>query len=278
MDTHEVLNANLTLTNPRARIITSPIRKVNYSFAVGEFIWYWKGMNDLPFISRYNSRLKNFSDDGKTLNSAYGRRLFGPQGRGVSEGQSQWTTVKQILSTDPESRRAIMHILNQDDASKFSKDVPCTCTLQFFIRSGALHLHAHMRSNDVFWGLPYDVFSFTLMQEAMAAELNVELGHYYHTAGSMHIYQRHFETALKICGEVLSPSDPMPELTVSRSDSRDFWNKNALVSLWRACEAEAYISTKQVVPDLLRPAVGSCEEWMLSRLYDKWGPADEVTE
>jgi thymidylate synthase len=55
-----------------------------------------------------------------------------------------------------------------------------------------------MRSNDAIWGLPYDVFLFTFLQEMMAIELKVELGSYYHFAGSLHLYERHLGLANRI--------------------------------------------------------------------------------
>jgi thymidylate synthase len=45
-----------------------------------------------------------------------------------------------------------------------------------------------MRSNDVFLGLPHDIFSFTMMQEIAACELNVKMGSYHHSVASLHLY------------------------------------------------------------------------------------------
>jgi len=263
MLTKEVLGATLTLRNPRARLITSPTRAVNYSFAVGEFIWYWDGRNDLEFISRYNKRLPQFSDDGVTLNSAYGYRIFGPFGHSGGD-RNQWKTVLDILRTDRDSRRAVIHILNRADISGISKDVPCTSTLQFFIRDERLHMHVYMRSNDVFWGLPYDVFSFTLMQEAMAIELGVGLGHYKHTAGSLHIYERHFSDSEKIISELPVPSPSMPPITYTPDGV--FGDVSDLDRIgW--CE-EALSNPK--LSEIWTPASGSCEEWMVNKLLEKW--------
>jgi thymidylate synthase len=55
-----------------------------------------------------------------------------------------------------------------------------------------------MRSNDVVFGFSNDVFTFTLFQQLMLNELRVahpklELGSYFHHAGSMHIYDRHYK-------------------------------------------------------------------------------------
>lgn len=216
----ENLAVTLVLHDPRSRVLRSKERKANYAFASGEFLWYWRGQRDLATMTAYMKRMEDFSDDGVTLNSAYGFRLRrhlvfnDPFGMG-GNGENQWETTLQTLVSDPDSRRAVMIINLPEDqrraATIGSKDVPCTLSLQFFVRNDRLDMHVHMRSNDVMWGLTYDLFSFTLLQECMMLELrrrapdkfrNLELGKYYHTAGSMHLYERHFNDAQKIVAEL----------------------------------------------------------------------------
>ena len=71
-----------------------------------------------------------------------------------------------------------------------TKDLPCTISLQYLIREGALHCIVYMRSNDLWLGFPYDVFCFTAFQTKLAMELGVKLGTYTHIAGSLHLYER----------------------------------------------------------------------------------------
>jgi thymidylate synthase len=66
------------------------------------------------------------------------------------------------------------------------------------VRSGRLHAIVYMRSNDAIWGLPYDIFLFTMLQELLASELGLELGSYTHVVASLHLYERHFELARRI--------------------------------------------------------------------------------
>jgi thymidylate synthase len=72
----------------------------------------------------------------------------------------------------------------------------------------------YMRSNDAIWGLPYDCFVFTMLQELLASQLRCSLGEYVHFAASLHVYERHFslvERMLKAPQEVdCSPMPPMP--------------------------------------------------------------------
>lgn len=214
----ENIAQTLVLWNPRARLLNLKSRDANYGFAVGEFFWYWLGKQDLESMLYYNKRMAAFSDNGFTLNSAYGHRTrFHEIWYEVGRGATQWDTAKRELLRDPDSRRAVMVIARPEDfviatnREGGSKDVPCTLSLQFFIRDNKLRLHTTMRSNDLMWGLTYDLFSFTLLQECMLLELraagmkDLGLGHYSHTAGSMHIYERHFQMASAVVCEYLSP-------------------------------------------------------------------------
>jgi thymidylate synthase len=68
-----------------------------------------------------------------------------------------------------------------------------------------------MRSNDVMVGSAYDMFSFTLMQEAMAVELGCELGSYYHQVGSWHLYSRDLVLATEFARGT-ADLEPMPRM------------------------------------------------------------------
>lgn len=228
----ELIAASFTLMNPRKRLITSPVRAVNYGFAVGELCWYVRGDRDLATMRYYNKRMAQFSDDGETINSAYGNRIFRGRWRdesqvrpkGFEETVSQFDNVVSELKADPDSRRAVIHINEPYDLRHAvlsgSKDVPCTMSLQLLIRDRRLHMHALMRSNDVVWGLPYDVFSFTSLQEAFLytlqdADVPVDdLGSYHHTAGSLHLYDTHYEMAGLVSKEQNLDSTPMAPFTL----------------------------------------------------------------
>jgi thymidylate synthase len=201
--TKEIINYNITLTDPRNRVITFPERKTSTKYLLGEFVWYLIGSPDPTGILPYSKFWDNIRNPDGTVNSNYGNRLFGHfRGPGFA-GQNQWKNTIELLQRDKDSRQAIMNIHIPPDRSPGIKDVPCTLTLQWFIRENRLHLIVNMRSNDVILGFTNDVFQFTMLQECLMLQLretypDLQLGHYYHNAGSMHIYDRHFEMANKI--------------------------------------------------------------------------------
>jgi len=193
LQTLEICNVNLCLTNPRNRNTYNKVRKWKLPLAIGEFAWHLSGSNNLNFITHYAKQWKNFSNDGEIIsNSCYGYRIFGKD----NQGNSQWENLKKLLRQDPFSRRAVLDIYKSDNGKDyFTKDIACVSTAQFLIRHNRLDLIVTMRSNDLIWGLPYDIYLFTMLQELLSIELNVELGYYYHNVGSMHIYERHFKLA-----------------------------------------------------------------------------------
>jgi thymidylate synthase len=205
----EIIAPTILLRNPRARLLANTARNADYGFGVGEFFWYLNGQQDVESMLYYNKRMGSFSDNGFTLNSAYGYRTRKQEF--FETGVTQWEVCVQTLLADQDSRRAVLIIAEPTDfLAEGSKDVPCTLHLQFFIRNNRLVLHTSMRSNDVFWGLTYDLFSFTLLQEVMLNDLRkaglpgLEIGEYLHTAGSLHIYERHFEQAERAIDEASS--------------------------------------------------------------------------
>ena len=183
----EILDAVFCVEDPTRNIVTSQIRKMPMRYAIGELAWYLSGSNRVSDISQFSRVWERLSDDGVTNNSAYGYRIFD------KFDFNQWDYVKSMLVDSPNSRQAIIHIKDPDPTP--TKDVPCTVYLQFLLRDGKLNLSVHMRSNDLWMGVPYDMFSFAFLQMKMAMELGVKIGTYTHYAGSLHIYQRDYKVA-----------------------------------------------------------------------------------
>lgn len=219
--TKEITPVAITIKNPRKRVIPSKVRKLNFGFMCAELVWILNGSNDVDFIGHYNSIWKRFTDDGKTLNGAYGKRIFNwdagiryETGVSVSEDgtedvQKQFNqiTINQFheaykqLKKDADTRQATIVFFDPYLDYTETKDKPCTNLIRFMIRDGKLNMTTFMRSNDIWLGYPYDVFNFTMLQELMAGMLEVEVGKYTHIADSFHIYEMHFEQAQQLIEE-----------------------------------------------------------------------------
>jgi thymidylate synthase len=190
----------LTLTDPTRPFLMSPARRANYRYGMAEACWIASGSDSLSTIAKYNSRMKEFSDDGERLWGAYGPRLI-----------EQLQHVVSILQRDPDSRQAVLTTWRPmvpatlrplspswDGASWRSKDVPCTVAWHFMIRNGKLNLSVFMRSNDAWLGTPYDILSFTTVQRAVASILCIEVGAYNHVVSNLHLYEENVADAQRL--------------------------------------------------------------------------------
>ncbi len=219
----EKLACKFTITNPLDRLPYVPVRKFSTTYVVAELLWYLSGNNETEWIANYSAFWRNISDDGKTANSAYGARIFKPHPRIAGGSFSQWDYIKDELKNDPDSRRAVVHIRSPWDSVEAKLDVPCTLSLQFFIRDEKLHLVAHMRSSDLILGIAYDIPAFTMLQELMAFEMGINVGTYTHISNSLHIYERHYEMvekmlqkdAIRTALDLHRKIGPMPPITTT---------------------------------------------------------------
>ena len=103
-----------------------------------------------------------------------------------------------MLKTDPASRRAVMNINVPNENMIETKDEPCTIALTFYIRNNKLNCTGIMRSNDINFGLTYDITYFTQLQKYIARKLKIPTGSYTHFAVSMHFYDRDYDLIRRI--------------------------------------------------------------------------------
>ena len=198
----DLTGVRLELTNPLARLSRSETRGRLFS-CLGELCWYLAGTNQTEWIAYYLSQYREYDEDGYVF-GGYGPRLRGPG------GGNQIEYVIEKLRRSPASRKAVIQIFDSDDIAEEHLDVPCTCVLQFVVRGGRLHLVTYMRSNDLYLGLPHDVFAFTMIQELIARSLKVRLGTYVHMVGSLHLYTKDREKADTFLNEGWQSTIPMP--------------------------------------------------------------------
>lgn len=215
--TKEVLGFGFILTNPRARLTTLSARKWSAALAVAELCWNVRGEDEVSALEFYNPRWRDFADSGGLISgSCYGAKIF----KATDSGFSQWDNLVRLLKADPSSRRAILNFRSDEDVSRDTGDISCTNTIQFILRGGVLHAFVSMRSNDAIWGVPYDAFLFTCLQELMAVELGVDVGDYHHNSASMHIYERHFELSEFLANSEVGDIGLMPNITSAAAARR----------------------------------------------------------
>lgn len=191
-NTRELSNIQFTLEDINDNVITFEKRGLNIPYILGELSWYFKGDNSVNYINKFGKMWNKLSDDGVTNNSAYGYLLK------YKHGFDQIELIIDLLKTDYISRRAVLNINVPNPHVIETHDEPCTIALQFLMRDNKLHCTGIMRSNDIWFGLPYDVIFFTELQKYIARRLNVEYGTYTHFVVSLHLYDKDFNDVLDI--------------------------------------------------------------------------------
>lgn len=173
-------------------------RKLDFDYLRREFQWYLGGNPYDLRIADHAMLWKKHINPDNTLNSNYGYYLV--RNDGILKAVRQ-------LHDDPLSRQAVCTIFNSHEHLKEGvKDIPCTSTMSFLIRGGSLHMHIHMRSNDLVFGLGNDAPCFHWFHQIAWHCLrerypDLKFGSYIHTTNSLHIYARHFDLANLIIRE-----------------------------------------------------------------------------
>jgi thymidylate synthase len=188
----EKLFASFVIQDPTDLRIEVPARRFNEDYAILEWLWYLTSNSNVGTIGKFADIWNKIADDNDIVESNYGKYL-----------KPHWHDLVDELLKDKDTRRATCVINQPYHRFKNPKDYPCTHYIHFFIRKDALHMGVYMRSNDAVFGFCNDVFTFALFQQLMLNELNsrgsnLVLGDYYHSAGSFHVYDRHYTMMEKI--------------------------------------------------------------------------------
>lgn len=159
-----------------------------------ELDFYASGSRQLEDAVKMSKFWSKCSDDGKTINSNYGFLLFHDENK---HGFTQFEHAINCLRNNPDSKKAVMTLYSKEHAY-ISNDNPCTLIINLYIQGDALNMQVIMRSNDLWYGLPYDLPFFRVVHYTALAMLkrtypNLELGYHIHQALNLHFYECAFD-------------------------------------------------------------------------------------
>lgn len=172
---------------PNEKVLISAVRDANPFFHLMESMWILAGRSDVKFLTEFNSRMSDYSDNGIRFNAPYGERMrFTTMS---SENLDQIKSVIDILRKDSNSRQAVIQIWDPKDLNKTTKDKACNMSVVFRVREMELDMTVYNRSNDMIWGAyGANVVQFSMLQEYIAAYLNLRVGEYTQITNSYHVY------------------------------------------------------------------------------------------
>lgn len=181
----EIRDFMFTLSSTALDIPLGVGRNVPLKLAAAEAIQLCGGHGLPDLTEAVSSKIAEYvRDSDGTVHGNYGARIG-------------WQIVDVVnkLQADPNSRQAVIQLWDKTLDSAFRvpmpKDIPCTLTMTFGTDiEGRLEMSVVMRSNDVWLGLPFDVFQFRQLQRTVANCLGWPVGEYCHHAVSMHAYEK----------------------------------------------------------------------------------------
>lgn len=206
-----------------------------------ELDFYASGSRQLEDAVKMSKFWSKCSDDGKTINSNYGFLLFHDENK---HGFTQFGHAINCLRNNPDSKKAVMTLYSKEHAY-ISNDNPCTLIINLYIQGDALNMQVIMRSNDLWYGLPYDLPFFRVVHYTALAMLkrtypNLELGYHIHQALNLHFYEWAFDK-FRDCekrydNERLNVAQPLvscPQAAIQRLTIGAFVQRFIGLSDWR---------------------------------------------
>jgi thymidylate synthase len=190
-------------SSPMHRVSFSKARDANPFLHLIESMWMLNGNNDVATIGYYAKQMLQYTDDGETLNGAYGFRWRN------HFGYDQLDAVIAELRKNPGSRRCVISMWDgkgedvehesgigmyneykpSDLLNQTSKDLPCNTAVYVDICQGKLNITVTNRSNDMIWGAyGANAVHYAFLHEYLANKIGVEVGNYYQVSNNLHIY------------------------------------------------------------------------------------------
>lgn len=187
-------------------------KKLHWSSIVYELLWFLSGSTNIAYLNQHGVTIwDEWADPSGDLGPIYGkqwRAWEGPRGEIID----QLAQVVAALKCDPNSRRLLVSAWNVADLGRMRLP-PCHYAFQFYVACGKLSCMFHMRSVDVFLGLPFNLASYALLTHMIAHQVGLEVGELIWTGGDVHLYRNHLEQAKT---QLQRDPYPLPKLEIVR--------------------------------------------------------------
>ncbi len=181
--TKSMHNIGFYLERPLERDINVDWRKWSEKYAEREWEWYASENRSVKEIKKYAPIWDKMHGGDDLVNSNYGYQW---------SRNDQLAHAISLLRRDVNSRQAWVTIHDGKEWNLHLHDTPCTLSIGFRNISGHLCMTVLMRSNDLWYGFCNDQYCFSKLQEYAAKVLGLKVGWYYHYAGDLHLYEKHY--------------------------------------------------------------------------------------
>lgn len=165
--------------------------EVNKDYIRRELNWYMSQSLNVNDIEKPIPKIwTQVADKQGFINSNYGWAIFS------EENGKQFDKCVSHINVDNNTRRACMIYtrpsMHKDYAKGGMSDFMCTHAVNYYVREGKIHAVVQMRSNDVVMGYKNDYAWQKYVLDLLSEKTNLKPGNIIWNAGSLHVYERHF--------------------------------------------------------------------------------------
>ncbi len=182
----------ISYMNPSERVIFAPERDANPFFHLYECLWMLAGKRDVASVAAFVPGMRNYSDNGRQFNAAYGyrwRKHFGVD-------QIRIAIQRMSEPGAQDDRRTYTTMWHPTIDNKPSLDIPCNVGIAWRCRSnGRLDMTVFNRSNDLILGATgANVVHMSFLHEFVARASGLKFGQYHQISNDLHMYTEHEKT------------------------------------------------------------------------------------
>lgn len=230
----------IDLSNDSIPLLTT--KKMAWKTVIKELLWFARGETDNRILQEQNVGIWNGNASREFLDSRNLQHLregdlgpiYGFQWRHSGAeythcndnytncGVDQLENVRMNLVNNPYSRRMIVSAWNPSDLDKMALP-PCHILSQWYVdKNGKIWLQLYQRSGDMFLGVPFNIFSYSVLLKMMAKMVGREVGGMIHILGDMHIYKDHVNVVKQQLSRCCHESPKLFLTEEEREDWKDF--------------------------------------------------------
>jgi thymidylate synthase len=190
-------------------------KRVHFKSVAVELLWFLRGDSNTRWLREHGVTIwDEWADANGELGPVYGKQWRSwptPDGGHVD----QITELLATLRRDPDSRRMIVSAWNVSQLPEMAL-APCHAMFQFYVADGRLSCQLYQRSADMFLGVPFNIASYALLTQMIAAQTGLVPGDFIWVGGDCHIYANHVE---QVREQLSRPAYPFPKLEIAPAAS-----------------------------------------------------------
>jgi thymidylate synthase len=183
------------------------LKQMAVKTVIRELIWFLRGSTNALELAAMGCHIwdANTTRDALDIYGLHNREvgeagpIYGAQWRGHAsvsaygtDKRDQLADAIHTLRTDPTSRRIIIQSWNVGELHLMALP-PCHFCIQFLVWNGRLQTIVTQRSADVFLGVPFNLFSYSILAHLVGAVTGLPAGELTINFGDAHIYINHIE-------------------------------------------------------------------------------------